>query len=192
MILQGRFPYKIVEGKECNEDIKNVCEEIRLIKKERETKLEKQLDEKLCEILGKQYVESNLKNFHRINKNLLRDPECGQIDSLAVDKENKIIHVLEAKYIKTGLVPQEVSNEIKKFFCSESEGGKDYLEKLTKKCNFVSSNIEIVLKHFKLIDFEGWQVKSTFVTNDVQISAFLTKTKIKFIRLSQLEDYLKK
>lgn len=184
-IREGKFPYKIENKEGCTEKVKNICKEIKLIKKVIETKLEKELDEKLSELLGKEYVESNLENFHRIANSLEKKPKCGEIDSLAVDKENKIIHVFEAKYINTGKVPQEMGNEMNKF----SPEGK-YVTKLSEKYNFVSSNIEIFLKKFEISDSEGWQVKSAFVTYDVQISSFSTKNKTKFIRLSQLEDYL--
>ena len=180
-IQQGRFPYSIIENE-------NVWDVIKSININIGNRLEKQLDEKLSEIFGREYVVSKLDNFRTIDGiSSRKEFKCGEIDSLAIDKENKIIHVLEAKYIKTGLVPIEMKGEIKKF----SPKGKDYTNKLLNKCEFVSNNIKRFLECFKIFDSEGWQVKSAFVTYDVQISAFLTNNKTKFISLSQLEEYLK-
>lgn len=181
-ISEGRFPYKL-------KNEKKVSNEINLIKKSIETKLEQELDQKLCELLGNKNVESRLSNFHRIDRSLQKNPECGEIDSLAVDKNNKIIHVFEAKYVKTGIVPQEIKHEIKKFY-SDSKTKKDYSKMLLKKCNFVSKNIDYFLKHFKVENSEGWETKPVFITYETHISGYIPQNKIEFVRLSQLEKYL--
>jgi len=183
-INEGRFPYKL-------EEEENISKIIKLIKKDIEINLEKELDKKLIEIFGTEYVESRLDNFHRINRSLPKDPECGEIDSIAIDKRNKVVHVLEAKYVKTGIVPQEISNEIKKFFSPYSDDSKDYTKMLIKKNNFVSDNIDTFLEYFKIHNSKGWKTKPAFVTSETHFTAYLTKNKIKFIRLSKLEEYLK-
>lgn len=182
LISTGRFPYFIDETTPLGVALKSM-EQLH------NNDLEKKVEDISIKLFGKNNVELRLKNFHRINKKLPKDPPCGEIDCLTIDIDKKIIHVLEAKDVKKGINPKEIKNETKKYFDPK---GKNYAGKLIKKADFVSQNLEIFLDHFNISDKEGWTVNYAFVTYEVHMSSALSTNNVEFIPLSELEDYLSK
>lgn len=180
LISTGRFPYFIDEKTQLGIALK-------LMEQNHNDNLEEKVENISIKIFGDNNVEPNLKNFHRINKTLPKNPPCGEIDCITIDNEKKIVHVLEAKDVKKAVIPKEIRNEIKKYFDPK---GKKYAEKLIKKADFIAENLEIFLDHFNISDKDGWIVNYAFVTYEVHMSASLSTNNVEFIPLSELEEYL--
>lgn len=178
-ISMGRFPYQL---KNCE-----TKKELKKMEKIHNKNLEKEVDKIASDIFGPENVISNLKKFKNIDKSLPNDPDCGEIDSITVDKSNKILYVLEAKDVVKALSPNELRTEFNKFFDPAKE--KNYSKKLLKKVSFVAKHLNLFLKFFNVSDDEEWIIKFAFVTYEVHLSAFHKVNNIDFIPLSELEDY---
>ncbi|MDR0900112.1 MAG: hypothetical protein LBM26_00470 [Methanobrevibacter sp.] len=181
-ISNGRFPYKLNEGK--------VSKAIKNLEKLHNKRLEKELAKISSDIFGSENIIQNLKKFHNIDKSLPNRPPCGEIDCLTVDKNKKIIYVLEAKDISKAITPKELRNEFNKYFNPKDK--KNYSNKLMSKVNFVLKNLKSFLTHFNIPEEEGWEVKYAFITYEVHISASHNTNNIEFIPLSQLKIYLQR
>lgn len=158
---------------------------IKGIHKQRDTELEEDGFQVAIACLGKDLVEKNILNFKRISTRFSSRPSCGEIDLLAVNKDIKIIFVIDAKNQKRGRLPAEIQRETRYFW---GEGG--HTEKLQKKEIFVKDNIDDFLRYFKITDSNEWSTKKAFITNVNFISAFKVDNDIDFVLLSELHDYL--
>lgn len=158
---------------------------IKEIHRQRDTELEEDGFQVAIACLGKDLVEKNILNFKRISTRFASRPSCGEIDLLAVNKDIKIIFVIDAKNQKRGRLPAEIQREARYFW---GEGG--HTEKLQKKEIFVKDNIDDFLRYFKITDSNEWSTKKAFITNVNFISAFKVDNDIDFVLLSELHDYL--
>lgn len=181
-ISNGRFPYKLNEGK--------ISKAIKNLEKLHNKRLEKELAKISSDIFGSENVIQNLKKFHNIDKSLPNRPPCGEIDCLAVDKNKKIIYVLEAKDISKAITPKELRNEFNKYF--NPDDNKNYSNKLMSKVNFVKTNLKTFLKNFNVDKIDKWEVKYAFITYEVHMAASHNTNNIEFIPVSQLKKYFNK
>lgn len=182
-ISTGRFPYVVNKRT-------SLSRKLKLMEELHNNELENKVKNIAVKLFGEDNIESNLKNFHRIDYNLPKYPDCGEIDCIAIDNDKKIIHVLEAKDVIKAVVPREIFRELNKFFDLDLYG-KNYAGKLIKKAEFVSENLETFLNHFNVVETEGWEVKKAFATYEVHMSSYSKGNEIKFIPISELENYLR-
>jgi len=178
-ISNGRFPYKLNEGK--------ISKAIKNLEKIHNNGLEKELAKISSDIFGSENVIQNLKKFHNIDKSLPNRPSCGEIDCLAVDKNKKIIYILEAKDISKAVIPKEIRNEFSKYFNPNDK--KNYSNKLMSKVNFVIENLKIFLNSFNVDKIDEWEVKYAFITYEVHMSAYHNINNIEFIPLYRIKKY---
>lgn len=181
-ISTGRFPYQLGENE--------LKKELKKMERLHNKKLEREVDKLASDIFGPENVVSNLEKFKNIDESLPNKPKCGEIDCLAVDKSNKIIHVLEAKDVVKARIPKELRNEFNKFFDPNKKN--NYSAKLMEKVEFVSKHLELFLKHFNIYDTQGWSIEHVFVTYEVHLSAFHKVNDTEFIPLTELNEYLRK
>ncbi|MCE7700144.1 MAG: hypothetical protein K8E24_015390 [Methanobacterium paludis] len=181
-ISTGRFPYQLGENE--------LKKELKTMERLHNKKLEREVDKLASDIFGPENVVSNLEKFKNIDESLPNKPKCGEIDCLAVDKSNKILHVLEAKDVVKARIPKELRNEFNKFFDPSKKN--NYSAKLMEKVEFVSKHLELFLKHFNIYDTKGWSIEHAFVTYEVHLSAFHKVNDTEFIPLTKLNEYLRK
>jgi len=165
---------------------KSILKSVKDIHKEIDIELEKLVEKVAVEALGNNKVEARILNFKRLSPEFVARPDCGEIDLLAVNGEKKIIFVIDAKNINKRVRPYDVAQEIHQFF----EGMDSYFNKLSKKAQFISENLEVVLKHFGVEYDIEWRIQKAFCVNHVYPSAFVEKD-VSFVLLDELPEYLK-
>lgn len=178
-LIDGDFPYQ-----ESDEDILKELDEIHKINS---NELEKDAANHLKNLLGDKYVLLNLKKFNNISPSLPKDAPCGEIDILCVDPKNKKLFVFEAKSVLQKNRPYSIKQTFNDFF---GEKGKRYYNKLNKKYDFVSRNIEKFVQYFGLEYNEQWQVKKAFVVDKRIFAAYHTEYDIEFLLISELSNFI--
>jgi len=148
--------------------------------------LEKKAELEAIQCAGKENVEARIKNFKRISRDLPKDPECGEIDLLVVNKMTKKIFVLDAKNMTRTIRPYEIRREMERFL---GEKGS-YLEKLSRKETFVRNNLRIFLRHFSVPDETGWEVRKAFVVDSNYPSAHAARQTVSFVFVDDLGKFL--
>jgi len=184
--INGWF-HPLVEG-----DIPFFIDETSLVKKELtkiHTKLDKKLEvlayEEAVKAVGKEFVRMTINKFQTLSKNFPQKPPCGEIDLLVVNRNIKIIFVLDAKNVNKRFHTSAIDRELNKFL----KGKKSYLVKLNKKFDFIKENKDEILNHFQIEDKSGWKIKKGFVVNMLHVSAFY-KEKVDFILIDDLASFL--
>lgn len=177
-IIYGHFPCTIDQKSKINEALKSIHFYL-------DKELEKDAGEIAKTTLGDKNVEINILNFKRLSYSIPNRPPCGEIDLLAANEDKKILFVIDAKNMNLKNRPYDVRHEVDKFLYDK----KSYLVKLSRKESFIGENIEEVLKHFEIQDFEKWAVKKAFVVNKIYPSAF-SNGGVDFILLRDLSSYL--
>jgi len=137
-------------------------------------------------ILGGRNVTGKIRNFRRLSPQLPSRPDCGEIDVLAVNRQNKIVFVLEAKNRNQKFSPADIARDLRDFF----RGPKSYLALLTRKCEFIRDNLGLVLSYFKISDGDGWKVKKAFVIPGNYVILHDTRHDVDIMIVDELEDYL--
>lgn len=179
-ILTASFPYILQENSPINMALKDLHKHL-------DNELEKEVKEIAQQVLGKENLETRIKDFKRLSSAFPHEPSCGEIDILAVNKSIKVIFVLDAKNINRKLMPSAIRRELRYFY----DGEESYLKKLTKKEKFILENLQEVLKHFSIEDTLGWQVKKAFVVNINYPSAYSLGESVDFVLIGNLATYLK-
>ena len=135
----------------------------------------------------------NIKSFKHPSKSNIRiDNElAGEIDLIAVNTNLKIVFVADAKYNKvryeTVGYRQDYTN-----FVKQKKGG--YELQLTKKINWVKTNLSILQEHLKIVynrpdlDLNGYKVDGIFIINTPTFYMF--NGLYKAITLKQIGDFL--
>lgn len=178
-IIDGDLPYQ--------EKNKEILKELDKIHKMNSSELEKDIANHIRTILGDKYVILNLKKFNIISSHLPKDPPCGEIDILCINSANKTIFVLEAKSVLQSNRPYNIRQIFNDFF---GEKGKRYYNKLNKKYEFVSNNIDIFVQYFGLEYDKEWQVKKAFVVDKRIFAAYHTEYDIEFLLISEINNYI--
>lgn len=106
----------------------------------------------------------------------------GQIDILAIDKENKIIYVIDAKCTKTKFFFQSFFNDKQSFM--------QYDVKLHDKVNWIAAHKNVVAQFFKLTSLDDYRVEGIFVSNSLIYFGFFSNTPI--VPLDKLLSYFDK
>ncbi|MPM05128.1 hypothetical protein SDC9_51414 [bioreactor metagenome] len=177
-VSDGDFPYSI----DCP---KIIIKAMKVIHRKRDKELEIKLAEIARKTVGCDYVISPLLKFDSIHDDLPRYPDCGEIDLLAVLPTVKKIIVGEAKNRNKRSRAYDMQLEHRDFFDEET----GYYTKLKKKAEFVRNNLQLFLKHFGIIDEDGWTVESVFLVNRVYSAAFLGHD-VNFILKGNFHQYL--
>jgi len=138
-------------------------------------------------VLGEENYVKRLKNFKRISELLPRNPPCGEIDLLALNKELKICFILDAKNYFLKLHPLDIKNEINRFILSS----KSDLEKLHQKEQFIKENLELIFDYFQVVDRIGWKFKKGFIIKHNFPSAYVSDLDVDFVFQNELDIYLK-
>lgn len=178
-ISNGDFPYFLEESNIIIQAQKKLHEKL-------DKKLEREAEIIAKSILGDKKIEARINNFKRLSAKFPRNPDCGEIDLLAVNTDKKIIFVLDVKNLNRRIYPSAIRREMNKFF----EGDKSYLNKLQNKEKFIFDNLEEVLKHFLILNIEAWKTKKVFVVNENYPSAFSNSYKVDFIMINRLSEFL--
>lgn len=183
-VFEGGLPFEIE-----NEDINDKLDKIHQF---RSAELEKEAEKSAKKVLGDKNVIGRLKKFNLISKDLPAKPDCGEIDLLCVDRNNKIIYVLEAKYIHQRNRLYDMHITFRDFFDESSK--KRYYQKLLKKKEFVSQNVKAFLMYFQCDEGEyyKWSIKEAFIVNDIVFAAYHRDYSVDFILLDDLSSYLMK
>lgn len=150
--------------------------------------LEDEVAQIAIECLNKENIESRVKNFHNISKELPENPACGEIDLIAVNKNTKTFFLLDAKNRNRALTPFDIKSDFEIFL----RGKKSYLSKMIKKERFVRDNFNLFLKHFKVESISGWTIKKAFVVNCNHQMSFCYKKVIDFVEINNLRPFLLK
>lgn len=178
-IYDGDFPYQLD-----NKIVNLILDKIHKINSK---ELEIETANTLKLLLGDEFVILNLKKFNTISIHLPKDPPCGEIDVLCLNKNNKTIFVFEAKSILQKNRPYSINQVFNDFF---GDRGKKYNQKLDKKYNFVNNNLETFIRHFNLEYDEHWKVKKAFVVDKRIFAAFHTEYNVEFLFVSELEEFV--
>lgn len=178
-IYDGDFPYKIE-----NDNVNLILDKIHKINSK---ELEFETANTLKQILGEEFVILNLKKFNTISSHFPKNPPCGEIDVLCINKNNKTVFVFEAKSILQKNRPYSINQVFNDFF---GDNGKRYNQKLDNKYNFVNNNLEAFIRHFKLVYDEHWKVKKAFVVDKRIFAAFHTEYDVEFLFISELEEFV--
>lgn len=169
---------------ECDNELNQIMDDYR---RTLDKQIEKLAQKKCIEVLGKENVEANILNFKRLSKKFPSRPPCGEIDILVINRETKVIHIIDVKNRIRSFRPYDIAMEVKIFLT----GNKSYLGKLIKKEKFIKHNIEEVLEYFKIKDYDGWTTQAAFIVSQVYPSAYYHKKAAEFIILDNIEKYLK-
>jgi hypothetical protein len=178
-LVSGEFPFKV----DSYPHIKKLMEELH---REDDLALEKLVEEKAIQTLGRDKVEARINNFKRLSVTFERHEDCGEIDLLCVNDELKTIFVIDSKNINKKMSIYHIKQSIREFF----EGNNSYYSKLTKKKEFIENNIQVILKHFNVIDLTEWKVREAFVSEEVYFAAYYNKINVDFILIDNLGQYL--
>lgn len=178
-IYDGDFPYQVD-----NQNVNSILDKIHKINSK---ELEIETANTLKQTLGDEFVILNLKKFNTISTLLPKNPSCGEIDVLCVNKNNKTVFVFEAKSILQKNRPYSINQVFNDFF---GKNGKRYNQKLDNKYNFVNNNLEAFIRHFKLDYNEDWKVKKAFVVDKRIFAAFHTEYDVEFLFVSELEEFI--
>jgi hypothetical protein len=136
--------------------------------------------------LGEHSVTGKLLNFKRLSPLLPSRPDCGEIDVLATNKQNRTVFVLEAKNRSQKFRPADMARNLRDFF----HGPKSYLAHLTRKWEFIKDNLALVLSYFQINDVDGWKVKKAFVIPRNYAILHDTRHDVDIVIVDELEDYL--
>jgi hypothetical protein len=152
---------------------------------------DKIFEEECGEIAERALGEGNcvirLKNFKRISELMPRNPPCGEIDLLALNKELKICFILDAKNYFLKLLPLDIKNEINRFILSS----KSDFEKLHKKEQYLKENLEVFFDYFQVVDRTGWKFRKGFIVKHNFPSAYVPDLDVDFVFQDELDIYLK-
>lgn len=179
-VHHGDFPYKLNETSPIE-----IC--ISAHRRRLDKELEKEAEKMVKAELGAENCEANISNFKRLSGNFYKNPECGEIDILAVNKKTRVIFLLDAKNRRRSVTPYDVKCDIDEFL----RGKKSYLNKIIKKEKFIKDNWKEILKHFMVIDCDGWSLKKAFIVKQNYQIAYHYKKAIDFIEIKDLNAYLK-
>lgn len=176
-----RFPFE-------NEKIQKVQEEIH---QDYSKKFELVVERIAIKALEKENILRNIKNFDRQISNGLckaNDPEYpGEIDLLGINKEKKILFVIDVKFIHQKNRLHEYGKQKSNFYLKK----KNYLSQLSKKVKYVSDNKIIFLKFFdKNIDIEGWNILPAFVGENIHFIAYDNSLTIKMVPIEDFYNFL--
>lgn len=178
-ILSGVFPFNISEKM----DINVALQEIHSF---RDRAFEDECGDIAKQILGGNYVITRLKNFKRISESLVKFPECGEIDVLAINPQIKTIFVFDSKNYYLKLIPSDIKNEIHRFV----EKKKSDLKKIRRKMNFVNDNLNQFLEFFNILDIEDWKIKTGFLIKRNFPASYIPDIDVDFVFTNELEHYL--
>lgn len=137
--------------------------------------------------LGEENYVMRLKNFKRISESLPRNPPCGEIDLLVVNKELKICFILDAKNYFLKLHPLDIKNELNRFILNS----KSDLGKLHQKEQFIKENLVLIFDYFQIADRIGWKFKKGFIVKHNFPSAYVPDLDVDFVFQNELDIYLK-
>lgn len=182
----GTFPLK----KEKNNVISNALKQFHRIK---DKKLEEEASEIACNVVGTQYVESNINNFKRLSTSFEKRPKCGEIDLLVVNPKIRILFIIEIKNLRINIIPGDNKNVMKKFYglpLDKKSTDKSYYNHLNLKCKFIENNFEIVLNHFLIPDSSKWSISSAFLLPEYIVSVFKKGIKVNFVRKNDLASFI--
>lgn len=131
-------------------------------------------------------AKSDISGFNHVSLKKQKVPNTnrtvGQIDVLAIDKESKIIYVIDAKCTKTKFFFQTFFNDKQAFL--------QYDVKLHDKVNWINSHKNVVAQFFKLPSLDDYNVVGIFVSNSLIYFGFFSNTPI--IPLDKLFSYFDK
>jgi hypothetical protein len=139
------------------------------------------------QVLGENNVIGNLKKFKSINSQSKIQLDCGEIDIVAINKQKKILFILDAKNLSITIDSSKWDNQFKKFAKNKK---KTYLHKLLNKRDFVEKYITDFLKYFGINDYSNWNIKMGFVLSNLIQPMFSYKKEVDFIYFNDLEKYL--
>lgn len=179
-IIAGNFPYKI-------DDQSEVAIALKDIHNLRDKYFEEECGNIAKEVLGDENVIIRLKNFKRISNILPRNPECGEIDLLAVNPEIKTFFIMEVKNYYPKIHPYDIKNEINRFI----KNNKSDMKKLQKKEKFVIDNFNLFLDFFQIKDKHNWIFKKGFIVNYNFASAYVKDINVDFVFYDELDSYFR-
>jgi hypothetical protein len=180
-IFSGVFPYSIPAKSSLSRVLK-------LIHAYRDKTFENICGDIIKDVLGENNYVLRLKKYNRISDELPKYPECGEIDLLAVNRKNKILFILDAKNYYLRLHPFDIKNQIKRILTSEDSD----FNKLKKKEDFVTENIDFFLDYFNIKDKSKWTTKKGFVIRHNFPTAHVPNYEVDFIFEEELGEYLNK
>ncbi len=185
-LLRAELPYIPDENSIIKKAMNSVHEK-------QDKELEKKAYKLALDVLGEKNLLLNFKKASKISPKLPNMNLSGEIDLLAVNKNRKIIFVLDAKNMNRKLYPSGIKNELKKFFENTKKGkNKSYLYHLRAKSQYVLENLEIFLDFFEIKDKKSWKVIDGFIVNTIYFSEFYYGEKVNFIDIGNLQEYLTK
>ncbi|KKM98828.1 hypothetical protein LCGC14_1153980 [marine sediment metagenome] len=180
-VLSGVFPYFISANS-------SLSRALSLIHTYRDKNFEDLCGDIAKDVLGEKNCILRLKKFNTISKELPKNPDCGEIDLLAVNPIIKIIFVLDAKNYYLKFHPYDIKNQINRILTSENS---DFV-KLKKKEEFVSDNLDLFLEYFQINDKLEWTIKKGFVIRHNFPTAHVPNYNVDFVFEEDLKDYLRK
>lgn len=160
------------------------------IKKDRGDLLEYEASE-LLKINGFIY-DSSITNFKKSNNQNINiiNKDCGEIDLLYVDAENKKLIVVDCKFLKMRTEGVGFNMDLKTF--------KEKIEpQIDKKVNYLSNNISHIEGHFQVkennpqISLKSYQVEGIIIINTPTLYMYFN-SKYKILTLSMFSNLLNK
>lgn len=118
-----------------------------------------------------------------IDAKVVPGKKVGEIDFIIIDDSNKIIYVVDAKYLKPTFYYPSFATDADKF---RKVGG--YEEKLSFKIAWVANNINLLCRELKRKDFFDYNIDGFFVTDNLIYYTLISKYPI--IPISNVIDYL--
>ena len=109
----------------------------------------------------------------------------GDVDVLAIDRENKIIFSIECKNIFYGRNPRQMKNEIIKFI-GDKEEDNSWVKKHSKRHEWLVNNLNIVKSVYNL-GTEQFQVSSIILTAKEIPTTYLRDLELPFISFTSLK-----
>lgn len=182
-VLRGNFPYTLDSNHPCNLIVREIGRDLG-------SDFEKKCGKLAENILGKENVLINLKNFKRISEIFPKFPDCGEIDFLAINRSTKKIFVMDAKSYYQKLRPADIKNEINDMLERDSKKKKSNLFHLKKKKEFINQNIRVFLDFFKISEITNWKIKCGFILRNNLHSAYSLGEKIDMVIIDDLISYL--
>lgn len=119
------------------------------------------------------------------DKELNHEIDLGDIDILAIDRENNQIFSIECKNIFYGRNPREIRNEIERFI-GVKEDDNSWIKKHCKRHEWLNNNIDTFSSVYEL-ESDKIQIFSVFLTVREIPTTFIRDIKVPFISFSSLK-----
>ena len=130
------------------------------------------------------YVEKEVK-LHKRDKKGNHPDSLGDYDVIAVDKNNKILYLIECKFIHRVGSTNEFIRQQKKFFIEDK-----YDEKFQKRINYMKEHYEKFFLSQNLKLDSTYTIKSFMITNKIFYSLF-KKIEFEILTLEELKKLIK-